>query len=404
MPKRDARSKSPAPSRATAENLKKFNDFGKDKTTPRLVVLGRTGAGKSFLLNIISGLRCFYVSGSGKHWMNGKGDYDDLEPAPEKFVSRASATSTTSSVKVAKESWLGDMTMPVLVVDTPGTDDVWIQEAGDDRRKVAAFESGRARDFCVSLRGLRTVNCFLILQGDVKSGDAAKILRSLKASFACDDPAHRIPDEELWARVVIGVSNLNPGERNWDEFTDEKKEEVREFLDRALDRPANAAPLTVVKLGGLENPRRPPPAGTKATGELDQVWEVLQSGHVSTEHAVAEKSQIEELVEIQDREKLQEDYTRIAALGLGLLVLFVRNFLDYYLYYLLGHFVGDYLDHYLGKSGYLTMIDEVLLVIGLFYYLELGIMGAYKVIQDMATKAWPWLQAIAQRLPKKKKD
>ena len=91
--------------------------------------------------------------------------------------------SITAAVTGAKVGWLGSTTEPLLVVDTPGTDDTF-NALEDDDEKLARFAHGRAQDFCVKLRAVEKVNAFLVLIGDdLRAVDAAKILKALRASF-----------------------------------------------------------------------------------------------------------------------------------------------------------------------------------------------------------------------------
>ena len=189
---------------------------------PRVVVMGRTGRGKSFLLNIISGLRC--VSSSGvRTWMYNsemnRSEKPDTLASPNFVEGRGK--SITAAVTGAKVGWLGSTTEPLLVVDTPGTDDTF-NALEDDDEKLARFAHGRAQDFCVKLRAVEKVNAFLVLIGDdLRAVDAAKILKALRASFDGS-----VDDEELWAHVMIVIAKCNPGERSWHEVDDEAKDQA----------------------------------------------------------------------------------------------------------------------------------------------------------------------------------
>ena len=146
------------------------------KALKRLVVLGRTGTGKSFLLNVLSGYTCFLHRRVRKCILN-----DEEVDAP--CFAEGKGRSITSEVVCAKVGWRGNPMEKLIVVDVPGTDDTFLAlEEGSAER--ARFQSGRAKDFCVKAKALEKVHAFVVfVEGqNLRCKDAAEILKTLKIS------------------------------------------------------------------------------------------------------------------------------------------------------------------------------------------------------------------------------
>lgn len=332
----------------------------KKEELKRLVVLGRTGTGKSFLLNIMSGYTCF-LHRRVRKWM-----FNDAEVDGPCFE-EGKGKSITREVVCARVGWRGHPTEKLIVVDVPGTDDTFLAlEEGSAER--ARFQSGRATDFCVKAKALERVHAFVVLvEGqNLRCKDAAEILKTLKKSFA-----GTVDDDEIWQHVIIGISRCNPGERLWDETTGEETTQVRTFINQALKRRKNAA-LKVVKLGGLDTPAARE-EGLDAAGELDKVWKFVEHAPgVSTTGLIT----IESEEEILHRLRLEADAPKVvASLGFVAMALWLRNLLT------IGR-MGQFL---LLNLEELWIVDELLLVGLALYLLDLQPARVFKSVRYVAS-------------------
>jgi len=238
----------------------RLSDFGKAKlVAKRLVVVGPTGVGKSTLVNVMAGLRCLQDSSDMLVWRTSDG-----ETARPIFQVGQGAASCTQDISLAEAYWQGDRRRPVVLVDTPGPDDLLKLPVGGPREQL---EKNRADELHAKLKALEWVDAFLVLASGERINDATlQVLESLSRKF--NDPG------EFWRHVIIGLPKCNSFDRGWRPQVTEKKRSMEQFVQRYVEKEFGVdLPMQVVTLGGHEDVL----TEHQDAGELEDIWAFMET-------------------------------------------------------------------------------------------------------------------------------
>jgi hypothetical protein len=325
----------------------------------RVVVIGLTGDGKSFLLNVLGGWRFI------KRVMKGGSEYSwekDEVPTTELIFKPAdTATSCTQETSFAKLNWLGDASRPFVAVDTPGYDDTSKSDFVNDEAAQKHIKE-LVSDFHNKLKALEFVNAILVIHKDPIGNRLNPVMKEVLKMI---DAKFGEAGQDVWKHVIVAYTRCNSHEDTWSHNIEQKKRDLQKEI-----RSANVGckiDVPIMTLGGADkiDASKNIDSRDDTKQEFDKLWSLVnEKGQISTTNLQPFSGLEEELVNtIRARDDALEKVAalqrllptlQLFALACGFLC-FRSIFAPYWLGFLL-----------LNMS--VTIFDEIAILTGVAYF------------------------------------